>query len=262
MVKTFRLLTIAFLLHAASSAAMPVLSPDGSLLTGVDVGGTIYDVTFGDGVVGDVYASVTFDAAREAEANAVSAALVAALNGLGVVDPGSIAGCSGAPLCILFTPDRFTGGTLAFRDDMSALGSTSGPTVWTNIPDTAAIGASIDTSSNTSFTLVTFRQAEVPIPATVALFCLGLVGLGMNRRQRHRHSLPFLYPPSRRPVRVLVQTGTLSLRPRQTGRRPADQYAYRRRQHKATRMRANAGRRRGGVRKNGGQSSAGMAWSD
>ena len=34
---------------------MPALSPDGSLLTGVVVGTDIYEVTFGDGVIGDLY---------------------------------------------------------------------------------------------------------------------------------------------------------------------------------------------------------------
>ncbi|MEZ5571270.1 MAG: hypothetical protein R3E64_04525 [Halioglobus sp.] len=81
----------ALLVLAATSqtlVAMPMLSADGSLLSSVEVTGYgLYDIHFGDGTVGDVYASVTFDAQRLLEAEAVSAAMVAALNSIGGVTP-------------------------------------------------------------------------------------------------------------------------------------------------------------------------------
>ncbi|MAT91828.1 MAG: hypothetical protein CME59_04445 [Halioglobus sp.] len=94
MKNPLRLFTLAILLQATSSWAMPMLSFDGSSLTDLDVGGTLYDVMFGDGVVGDVFAGATFDAARAAEANAVSVAITEFLNLIGA-QPDSIAGRGG-----------------------------------------------------------------------------------------------------------------------------------------------------------------------
>ena len=88
-----RLLAIAALFHATSSYAMPMLSADGGSLTGVDVGGHLYDVMFRDGFVGDVYAGATFNTARAAETTAVNAAIAAALNELGILDTTTILGC-------------------------------------------------------------------------------------------------------------------------------------------------------------------------
>ena len=100
------LLALAFALAFAPAArAVPILSADGSLLSGVDVPGYgLYDIALGDGLTSDVFGGVTFDSARRAEADAVSTAVASALFDLSAA-ASSIAGCEGA-VCYIFIPDR------------------------------------------------------------------------------------------------------------------------------------------------------------
>jgi hypothetical protein len=188
-----KLFTIALLFHATSTTAMPILSPDGASLTGLDVGGSLYDVMFGNGVVDEVYAGVTFDAAREAEANAVSAAIVAALTGLNT-SPRAIDGCDDPTLpCLLFNPDSFgplsPGGVDRYVDNGPAEGVLGrfGQIRW--YLDTAPSGLRpTDNTSGREITLVRYERVSVPEPATLGLFGLGLAGIGFHRRIRHTHS--------------------------------------------------------------------------
>jgi phosphotransferase system glucose/maltose/N-acetylglucosamine-specific IIC component len=94
--KCLRLFIILTFLQATSSQAAPVLSADE-----VDVGDALYDVLFNDGVFA---AGVTFNATREAEATAVSAAVVAAWNLVGTFLPAYSVGCASTPSCNQFTP--------------------------------------------------------------------------------------------------------------------------------------------------------------
>lgn len=184
MKNQLRLLTLAILFQAASSWAMPMLSADGSSLTSIDVGGTLYDVMFGDGVVGDVFAGVTFDAAREAEANAVSVAITDALNVLGAVNT-DIAGCEedpGGRQCLIFNPDStpVPGGFLDRRAAATFLGRP-----WVQVFPINQADSS-DTSSVRFLTLAVYERQEVsavPAPVTLLLFGLGLAGLGFSRRK-------------------------------------------------------------------------------
>ena len=111
------------------------LSADGSSLTGLDVGGVLYDVMFGDGVVGDVYADVVFDADREIEARVLSDAIVAALNTIGGVSITDLKGCESLRECQAWIPSEELGDF--FFGDVAELDSNSGG-VWSG-----TVGATI-----------------------------------------------------------------------------------------------------------------------
>lgn len=174
-------------LAPTAAMALPILSADGSTLTGVEVAGFgTYDVMFGDGIVGDVYAGVTFDAARETEANAVSDGIVDALSALGIVDPAAIAGCDGtSPIgCLLFNPERAQRNEPFQLLDLNTASIT--PTQGPKVSDLALIRSPTDdTEASVGTTLVTYAPASVsvPTPAPQLLIGLGLALLVVRRRQ-------------------------------------------------------------------------------
>ena len=188
MKSKLRLLILAAFFHATSSMAIPMLSADGSSLTGVNVGGTIYDVMFGDGIVGDVYAGVTFDATRRQEAVVVSASIGAALNALGISGSNILSGCEGVTGSITCTIFLASWDRIAFAGDLYSEDSIDyrpTPGSWSTGRG-IGLGPLDDTTGDENLTMATYRLAEtaVPAPATLALFGLGLAGLGFSRRKR------------------------------------------------------------------------------
>jgi hypothetical protein len=190
MKNKLRLLTLAILFHATSSFAIPMLSADGGTLTGVDVGGTLYDVMFGDGVAGDVYADVIFDAAHASEADAVSAAIIIALNAIGGIVSTDILGCKTGYRCGLINPEitKIYQGRSLFVDSFYATWTAPyfhHPAYWTQYRGSETVFATTSTGSVNS-TYVTYSRAStaIPAPATLTLFTLGLASLGINRKKR------------------------------------------------------------------------------
>lgn len=168
---------LATLLHGTCANAVPILSVDGSTLTSLDVDGTLYNVTFGDGIIGDVYSSIVFDFERETEANSVSLALISYFRSSSVVG-SSISGCmrSLRGRCFLINPDGFD--TVFYRDIGAANYDSAGQGTWEGgglFAPYPLIDVDSDTSQNPIYTLVKYAvQPAFPVPTPAPLFLIGL----------------------------------------------------------------------------------------
>lgn len=98
-----RALGILLALHGTVVWATPNLSANGKRLTGVDVDGVLYDVSFSDGIVADLYPLELFGTEHSALAGLVGEAVIAALNDLDVL-PHQVNGCADDASCTLFNP--------------------------------------------------------------------------------------------------------------------------------------------------------------
>jgi hypothetical protein len=187
-----RIILFVTLLFAAAmpATAWPILSADGSLLSGLDVDGVSYDVHFGDTIPmnwdllnPDWYQFVPV----------LNLALANALNGLGAVG-SDISGCQ-SNACTLFIADSlfiapmlgyayydrnpaiFDGSSWAVSSNQVSLGSASGPPQ----PDPA-------TTSTLTLATIT-RSVQVPEPAMLSLIGLGTVVLAFRRKRQERVKL-------------------------------------------------------------------------
>jgi hypothetical protein len=193
--KLFGAVTLAAGLAAGTSSAA-TLTASGA--TGVNVGGAFYDVAFVDGTCISLFdgcdESSDFTFSTAADAVAASNALLALIN-----DPANAAiDSSGASLdgcgnnCTTWTP---------FYDTISGSSPVIGATFVTNYCD--GIFCSTDTTGgpfigfgtgyNTTglvgenFAAWT-RVNEVPLPASLPLLAIGLVGMAAVRRRQNREA--------------------------------------------------------------------------
>lgn len=188
-------LSVALLLlcFSGKTAAIPMLSADGSELSEVNVGGVLYDVTFGDGVASTFYPISLVNSTGWFDfAHALTTGIVDALNSLASFpDYDDIAGCnfdSNASLltntCLVIIPDTVSAGLFFAESVTSVFGGAA-----TNSSISAAIGVSVgtDTGSNSFATLATFRltnpSTTVPLPATVPMVLVSLLMLVLFRRK-------------------------------------------------------------------------------
>ena len=195
--------TLALQFAANASAATLIVDSNGILTgaTGVDVGGTLYDVQFVDStcaVAFGVCEVSSFPFTTQADAVAAAQALLdqVFLDGpLGQFDSqaGLTFGCAlAAGSCLSLVP------YYAFGGGVQAAGASNhsvGVPLADSVSGTWSFGASGDMSANNVAVIARFTaiSSAVPEPATWAmmLFGFGAIGFSMRRRRSLMHLTQF-----------------------------------------------------------------------
>jgi hypothetical protein len=188
-----RLLCISVFTLFSSFSNAALLQVSGGQLTGaseVNIGGTLYDVAFLDGTCTAIFdgcndvSDFTFNTRAGAEAAAQ------ALSDQVFIDSTSYQFDSRPELTL---GTSFTAGAIAYINySFTALGNVNVISSFNSSVEandnywTSTVGSTLDTtlSAGSVYTKWSTAQGSVPTPATILLFSLGLVGIGITRRNR------------------------------------------------------------------------------
>ncbi|MCG6856711.1 MAG: VPLPA-CTERM sorting domain-containing protein [Salaquimonas sp.] len=174
----------AVMLMAVSGAAGATKNIVGGQLigaTGVDVGGTLWDVSFEDGTCAGLFGSCensSFPFATATLAETAAEALLSQVLTADIrADPTQVNGCSNTTnysQCSIVIPVSVSGLSLAIRS-MNIFNTGYGS-------NTANfMGVNADTGSSTATTFAVFSQAtSVPLPAAIWLLGSGVAALGFG----------------------------------------------------------------------------------
>jgi hypothetical protein len=195
MRKAFALVgaAIALALSTPASAAMLVIDGNGELAgaTDVDVGGTLYNVTFAEGSCISLFngCDQLSDFAFQNLASAENAALallaqVFAPNPAYSSAPELTAGCENKELCLIQIPYGLFPGT-SLVNQRSAFNLSIGSDTTGN----GAFDSDFDTTAFDHFTYAVFTPSQsdaVPEPATWAMMLMGFGAVGFALRRRRK----------------------------------------------------------------------------
>ncbi len=176
----------------SNAALMLDVDMSGNLLgvTGLNVGGTLWDVMFMDGTCAALFGGCDMDSDfafnSQADAEAAAQALLADVfmdGGLGNfdTDPGLTNGCPGSSNCGVFIPfDILNSGlsVLAQNDISDAADQTQIP-----FGSVAEYNSAVTRNDRTWGVFKNPRPAGIPEPASLALFGTGLATLVFARRR-------------------------------------------------------------------------------
>lgn len=182
---------------ASASAATLIVDANGELAgaTGVNVGGSLYDVSFADGTCINVFSGC--DSATDITFQSLADATVAAQalldqvfldSALGSFDtnPGATRGCESSDSCLASVPFFASPGQVAFAVAINTQNVDA--TDWT------AFLPSQDFSSDPRFVWAVFtpqNQSAIPESSTWAMMLLGFgaIGFALRRRGASAHLL-------------------------------------------------------------------------
>ena len=153
-------------------------------VTGLNVGGTSYDVTFVDGSCNALFSNcTTFDLDIDGAGLAADALLAAIESNADLnSNPQKTFGCSLSTSCTIFIPFEFFGSADAF----SVTNWASSPD--SDSPDIPPLGAT-DTTNDRFSVWARFAPAAVPEPGSWLMMLLGFFGIGASLRRRKAAAL-------------------------------------------------------------------------